>query len=78
MPIQSKKSFARVDYDKCNPGRCNPEKGICQAASACDHKVIKQIDGSFEPPMLFQDLCMGCWDCREACPLVAIEIMHVT
>lgn len=67
-----------VDYDTCSPGRCDPEKGGCAAASACSHKVLKQIDGAFEPPMVFQDLCMGCWDCIEACPLDAIEMKHIS
>jgi ATP-binding cassette subfamily E protein 1 len=78
MNLQSKKSFAMVDYERCNPKRCNPENGVCAPVSACSHKVIKQIDGVFEPPMVFQDMCMGCWDCIEACPLDAIQVVHVT
>jgi len=76
--MQSKKSFALVDYEICDAGKCNPDSGICAAVSACTHKVIKQIDGVFESPMLFQDICMGCWDCIEACPLDAISIMNIT
>jgi ATP-binding cassette subfamily E protein 1 len=76
--IQPKKTFAVVDYEKCNPARCNPDTGLCASASACTHKVIKQIDGVFESPMVFQDLCMGCWDCIEACPLNAVEVKQVT
>ncbi len=78
MNMQSKKSFAMVDYDTCDPERCDSEKGICSSVSACTHKVIKQIDGAFEPPMVFQDLCMGCWDCIEACPLDAIHVKSLT
>ena len=78
MQIQSKKSFAMIDYDRCSPRVCDPEKGICPAVSACEHKVLKQIDGPFEPPMVFMDLCMGCWDCLEACPLEAVYRKHVT
>lgn len=78
MQLQSKKSFAMVDYDKCNPSRCNPENGKCPAVSACTHKVLTQIDGPFEPPVVFQDTCMGCWDCIEACPLEAIHMKHLT
>jgi translation initiation factor RLI1 len=74
MGMQSKKSFAMVDYETCNPMKCNPEKGICLAVNACTHKVIKQIDEAFKPPMIFQDMCMGCWDCIDACPLNAIQI----
>ena len=78
MQLQPKKTFAMVDYDRCAPGECDPETGVCAAGSACSHKVLKQIDGTFEPPMVFQDLCMACWDCMEACPLDAIEMKHMT
>jgi translation initiation factor RLI1 len=78
MQLQSKKSFSMVDYEKCDPKKCNPDEGICPAMAACTHKVLKQIDGAFEPPMVFQDMCMGCWDCIEACPLEAIEMKHIT
>lgn len=77
MNLQSKKTFASLDYDRCHPNQCNPNEGRCLAAPACDHKVIKQLDGRFEPPIIFQDMCMGCWDCIEACPLDAIAVMHV-
>ncbi|MGM0788089.1 MAG: 4Fe-4S binding protein, partial [Thermodesulfobacteriota bacterium] len=26
----------------------------------------------------FHDMCLGCWDCIEACPLDAIVIKNVT
>ncbi len=76
--MQPKKSFALVDYDICKPKECDPDKGICVSVSACTHKVIKQLDGVFESPMIFQDMCMGCWDCIEACPLDAIKVKNVT
>lgn len=76
--MNPKKSFAIVIYQKCQPKQCDPETGRCAAVKACAQKVIKQIDGLFEPPIIFQDLCMGCWDCLEACPLEAIERKHVT
>jgi len=75
--MQSKKSFALVDYAICNPKECNPDKGVCAAVLECSHKVIKQIDGVFEPPIIFQDMCMGCWDCIEACRLDAIQMKHI-
>jgi ATP-binding cassette subfamily E protein 1 len=78
MNLQSKKSFAIVDFERCNPKGCNPGGGVCAAASACIRKVIKQIDGVFEQPIVFQDLCMGCWDCMEACPLDAIKARYVS
>ena len=76
--MQSKKSFALINYDICNPKMCDHNEGHCAAASACTHKVIKQIDGVFEQPMVFYDMCMGCWDCIEACPLDAVSPKHVT
>ncbi|MCD6585938.1 MAG: 4Fe-4S binding protein [Desulfobacteraceae bacterium] len=75
--MQSKKSFAAVNYEICNPGKCNPEEGRCVAVQACSHKVLKQLDGVFESPMIFQDLCMGCQDCIEACPLDAVYMKHI-
>ncbi len=74
MSMQAKKTFAIVDYDICNPLKCSPERGLCVAARTCTHKVFKQMDGPFEQPMIFQDMCMGCWDCIEACPLDAVRI----
>ena len=67
-----------VVYDKCRPEKCSPENGICAAVPACDHKVIKQMDGVFESPVIFQDICMGCWECIAACPLDAIQIKRIT
>jgi ATP-binding cassette subfamily E protein 1 len=77
MNFQSKKSFAALDYEKCNPKTCDPAGGLCLAVLSCDHKVLKQLDGPFESPMIFQDMCMGCWDCIEACPLDAIRMNHI-
>jgi ATP-binding cassette subfamily E protein 1 len=35
------------------------------------------MDGPFEQPMIFMDLCQGCWECIEACPLDAIYIKQM-
>lgn len=76
--MQPKKSFSLIDYEICNPNKCNPDEGVCAAVPACSHKVIKQLDGLFQSPMIFTDMCMGCWDCIEACPLDAIKIKNVS
>ncbi len=77
MSMQAKKTFAMVDYEICDPMKCSPEQGRCASAKACTHKVFKQMDGPFEQPMIFQDMCMGCWDCIEACPLDAVKIKNI-
>lgn len=77
MTLHAKKAFAMVDYSKCSPNQCDPEKGICAAVPACTHKVLKQIDGTYQSPVVFQDMCMGCWDCIDACPLDAIEMKQI-
>lgn len=74
--IAPKKSIASVDYTICSPNKCCPEKGICAAVGACSKAVLQQIDGPFEAPIIEQDMCLGCGDCIDACPLRAIEIKH--
>jgi translation initiation factor RLI1 len=74
--IKGKKSIALVNYKICNPNKCNPGVGVCAAVEACSKAVLEQIDGTFEPPMVNQDMCLGCGDCVEACPLGAIQIKH--
>jgi translation initiation factor RLI1 len=74
--IKGKKSVALVDYKICSPNKCNPDEGICAAVEACSKAVLEQIDGTFEAPMVDQDMCLGCGDCVEACPLDAIQIKH--
>jgi len=76
--MQPKKSFALIKYDICDPKICDPEEGRCVCVPACTHKVIKQLDGAFEHPMVFQDMCMGCWDCIEACPLDAVFVKNIS
>jgi translation initiation factor RLI1 len=74
--IKGKKSIALVNYRICNPNECNFDVGVCAAAAACSKGVLEQIDGAFEVPIVDQDMCLGCGDCVEACPLDAIQIEH--
>ena len=66
--------MALVDYKKCHPGKC--DSGICKAALACSHKLLKQ-EAPYEIPMMDPSLCQGCGDCVRACPLKAIEIARI-
>ena len=74
--IKGKKSVALVDYKICSPKKCNPDGGICAAVEACSKAVLEQIDGPFEVPIVEGDMCLGCGDCVEACPLDAIQIKY--
>ncbi len=66
---------ALVDFSKCHPEKCD-KAGICIAAQACSHKLIKQED-PYEIPMFYPSVCQGCTDCVRACPLKAIKIVRV-
>lgn len=75
--LQTKK-FALIDYEVCNPYKCDPDnKGVCVAAKACSKRIIEQIDGHFEAPIVYQDMCLACGDCVDACPLNAIKIKYI-
>jgi len=66
--------MALVDYKKCHPKNC--DSGICAAAVACPHKLLKQ-EAPYEAPMTYPSLCQGCGDCVRACTLRAIQILTI-
>ena len=61
-----------VDYNKCRPEYC--DNGICAAALACPHKLLKQ-EAPYEIPMPSPSICKDCAKCVLACPFRAIELM---
>ena len=66
--------MALVDYKKCHPEKC--KDGICVAALACPHKLLKQ-ESPYDIPMTDPSICRGCGDCVRACPGKAIEISRM-
>jgi translation initiation factor RLI1 len=64
--------MALVAFDKCHPEDC--ESGLCAAAKACPHKLLKQ-EAPGEIPMTNPALCRGCGTCARACPAKAIKIV---
>jgi translation initiation factor RLI1 len=63
--------MAIIDFNKCKPEEC--EGGICEAALACEKKLLIQ-EAPYEIPMTNPFLCRGCADCVRACPEKAILI----
>ena len=63
--------MALVNYNKCHPEKC--DNGVCAAALACPHKLLKQ-EARYEIPITDPSICRGCGDCVRACPLKAIEV----
>jgi len=61
-----------VDYQACQPEAC--EDGICQAALACEKKVLTQ-EAPYEMPDTKANMCLGCSDCVQACPMHAVQVM---
>jgi len=66
--------MALVDYKKCHPEKC--DSGICAAALACSHGLLRQ-EAPCEIPMTDPFLCRGCGDCVHACPFKAIIIVRM-
>ena len=58
-----------VDYKKRHPEKC--DSGICTAALACSHKLLKQ-EAPTDP-----SLCQGCGDYVQTCPLKALQIVRM-
>ena len=66
------KKMVVVDYNKCRPEHC--DSGICVAALACPHKLLKQ-EAAYEAPMPNPLTCKDCAKCVLTCPLRAIKLM---
>jgi len=66
------KPVPTIDFNKCNPERC--DHGICIANHACPHKAFVQ-EQPYGLPMHNASMCEGCGCCSAACPLKAIRMI---
>lgn len=65
--------WVEVNFNKCDPKKCDLKHGICVAVQKCKHEILEQ-EGPFEMPMhSSREMCIGCSDCAKACPLKAID-----
>ena len=69
------KPTAIINYDRCKPEECSPDDGICPALAACTRGILTQ-EAPYEEPFVFPpNMCQGCGDCVDVCPLDAIRMM---
>jgi translation initiation factor RLI1 len=66
--------IALLQFDKCNPGKC--EGSVCAAMLACKKKLIRQ-EKPGEMPMFSPTSCVGCGDCARACPEKAVIVTQI-
>ncbi|MHB9029894.1 MAG: 4Fe-4S binding protein [Candidatus Latescibacterota bacterium] len=68
------KPKAIVQYNKCDPEKCSPDRGACSAVAACPRDILEQEE-PFESPVIFSlDMCQGCGACVPACKLEAVRL----
>ncbi|UCB45084.1 MAG: 4Fe-4S binding protein [Spirochaetota bacterium] len=66
--------WVEVDFNVCDPFKCNGVDGRCKAMSGCSHKLLEQEDIFEAPILLSKTMCVGCGDCAKLCPLGAIAV----
>lgn len=65
--------WVEVNFQKCDPQKCDTKNGICKAVKACKQEILEQEEPFDMPMHAARDLCIGCLDCVKACPRSAIE-----
>ena len=69
------KRIAVIDYQKCNPSKCNYECiRFCPKNRAGEKCIKEREDGK---PVIDENLCIGCGICVKKCPFNAIKIVNL-
>lgn len=69
------KRIAVIDYEKCNPKKCNYECiKFCPRNRAGDECVKKNEEGK---PIIDENICIGCGICVKKCPFDAIKVVKL-
>ena len=67
--------IAVIDYQKCNPKKCNYECiKSCPRNRAGDECIKEREDGK---PRIDENICIGCGICIKKCPFNAIKIVNL-
>ncbi len=66
--------IAVIDYEKCNPNKCNKECiRFCPRNRAGDKCIVEGENGK---PLIDESICIGCGICTKKCPFKAIQIVN--
>ena len=65
--------WVEVNFYKCDPKKCDPQHGICAAATQCKQEILEQEEPNEMPMHASREMCIGWSDCVRVCPLKAIE-----
>ena len=62
-----------LDYEKCQPGKC--DNGVCVAALECEYGSLVQKSAYETPEINPAKWCHSCAKCAKICPLKAIRML---
>ncbi len=66
--------IAVIDYEKCNPKKCNKECiRFCPRNRAGDKCIFEGENGK---PLIDESICIGCGICVKKCPFKAIQVVN--
>ncbi len=79
MSLEEEKKIrvAVIDYDKCQPDKCN---FLCERVCPVNRmgKECIVVDDTTGKPLISEELCTACGICPHKCPFKAISIINLT